>query len=72
MPDDHEQTVVRRKKLQALRARGVNPYPNDFRPDHTAGDLHARCEGLAEAALASIAPVRTEQGASRCTRGGTA
>ena len=37
MPDDHEQTVVRRKKLQALRARGVNPYPNDFRPDHSAG-----------------------------------
>ena len=58
MPEDHEQSVVRRKKLQALRARGVNPYPNDFRPDHTAGDLHARCEGLAEAALASIAPVR--------------
>src|SRR5437870_4133316 len=58
MPEDHEQSVVRRKKLQALRARGVNPYPNDFRPDHTAGDLHARCEGLADAALASIGPVR--------------
>jgi len=50
--------VVRRKKLQALRARGVHPYPNDFRPDHTAGDLHARCEGLAETALASIGAVR--------------
>src|SRR5437870_5953707 len=58
MPEDHEQSVVRRKKLQALRVRGVNPYPNDFRPDHTAGDLHARCEGLADAALASIGPVR--------------
>src|SRR5436305_3029656 len=58
MPEDHEQSVVRRKKLQALRARGVHPYPNDFRPDHTAGDLHARCEGLAETALASIGAVR--------------
>ena len=58
MPDDHEQTVVRRKKLQALRARGVNPYPNDFRPDHSAGEIHARCDGLGEAELAAAAPAR--------------
>ena len=58
MPEDHEQSVVRRKKLQALRARGVNPYPNDFRPDHTAGDLHARCEGLGETELAALVAVR--------------
>src|SRR5438094_6075165 len=58
MPEDHEQSVVRRKKLQALRARGVNPYPNDFRPDHTAGDLRARCEGLGETELAAEAAVR--------------
>ena len=58
MPDGHEQTVVRRKKLQALRARGVNPYPNDFRPDHSAGEIHARCDGLGEAELAAAAPAR--------------
>jgi len=58
MPDDHEQTVVRRKKLQALRARGVNPYPNDFRPDHSAAEVHARCDGLGEAELAAAAPAR--------------
>jgi lysyl-tRNA synthetase, class II len=42
MPEDHEQIVVRRKKLQALRDRGVQSYPNDFRPDHTTAEVHAR------------------------------
>jgi lysyl-tRNA synthetase class 2 len=41
MSDDHEQIVVRRRKLGALRDRGVNPYPNDFRPDRTASEVHA-------------------------------
>src|SRR3989475_3594065 len=58
MPDDHEQTVVRRKKLQALRARGVNPYPSAFRPDRSAGEIHARCDGLGEAELTAAAPAR--------------
>ncbi len=57
MPDDHEQNVVRRKKLSALRERGENPYPNDFRPDHTAGDVHARF-GATDADLTSAPPVR--------------
>ncbi len=57
MPDDHEQIVVRRKKLQALRERGDNPYPNDFRPDHTAGAVHARGDGLDEAGLAALGRV---------------
>ncbi|HJQ82427.1 MAG TPA: lysine--tRNA ligase [Candidatus Binatia bacterium] len=52
MPEDHEQIVVRRKKLQALRERGVDPYPNDFRPDHTTAEVHARY-GADEAALAA-------------------
>src|SRR5256712_8659124 len=47
MPDDHEQIVVRRRKLDALRERGVNPYPNDFRPDHTAEVVQARFGPLA-------------------------
>src|SRR5262249_18633906 len=57
VPDDHEQIVVRRKKLSALRERGVDPYPNDFRPDHTAAEVHAGFGSLAEEALASAAPV---------------
>ncbi len=55
MPDDHEQTVVRREKLHALRERGVAAYPNDFRPDHTAGEVHARFGTLPEAELATAA-----------------
>jgi lysyl-tRNA synthetase, class II len=57
VPDDHEQIVVRRKKLSALRERGVDPYPNDFRPDHTAAEVHAGFGSLAEETLASAAPV---------------
>src|SRR5262245_44595290 len=57
MPDDHEQTVVRRGKLHALRELGVAPYPNDFRPDHTAGEVHARFGALNEAELATASEV---------------
>ncbi|HEV7734440.1 MAG TPA: lysine--tRNA ligase [Candidatus Binatia bacterium] len=58
MPDDHEQIVVRRRKLSALREQGANPFPNDFRPDHTAGEVHARYGALDEAGLSAIAPLR--------------
>jgi len=44
----------RRAKLAELRARG-NPYPNDFRRDALAGELHARYGALDEAALESRA-----------------
>jgi lysyl-tRNA synthetase class 2 len=42
----------RREKLGALRAAGVNPFPNDFRPSHTAAAVLAAhgetdAEGLA-------------------------
>jgi lysyl-tRNA synthetase class 2 len=57
MPDDHEQIVVRRRKLQALRGRAVDPYPNDFRPDHTTAEVHARFGTLAEADLAAAPSV---------------
>src|SRR5437879_5758124 len=52
MPEDHEQIVVRRKKLQERRERGIDPYPNDFRPDHTTAEVHARLSALGEAELA--------------------
>jgi lysyl-tRNA synthetase class 2 len=51
MPDDHEQIVVRRRKLAALRAQGATAYPNDFRPDQSAAEVHARFGGLDDAAL---------------------
>src|SRR5262245_8967556 len=58
MPDDHEQIVVRRRKLGALRARGAIPYPNDFRPDQRAAEVHARFGELDDAALAEAPAVR--------------
>jgi lysyl-tRNA synthetase class 2 len=58
MSEDHEQIVVRRRKLAALRAGGANPFPNDFRPDHSASEVHARFGGLDEAGLAGAPTVR--------------
>src|SRR5258705_5090870 len=57
MSEDHEQIVVRRRKLAALRASGANPFPNDFRPDHSANEVHARFGGLDEAGLAAAPEV---------------
>src|SRR5262245_6115564 len=37
--DDNQIVAERRAKLQALRADG-NPFPNDFRRTHLAGELH--------------------------------
>jgi lysyl-tRNA synthetase class 2 len=42
--------VQRRAKLEALRAKG-NAYPNDFRRDALAADLHAKHGGADAAAL---------------------
>src|SRR3972149_6002309 len=38
--DEHEQIAQRRAKLQALRDKG-NAFPNDFRRNVIAGELHA-------------------------------
>jgi lysyl-tRNA synthetase class 2 len=35
-----DQSAQRRRKLEALRERGINPYPNDFKPDHLAIQIH--------------------------------
>jgi lysyl-tRNA synthetase class 2 len=45
MPDDTDFSdleAARRRKLDDLRQRGVNPYPNDFRPAETAAEVQAR------------------------------
>jgi len=57
MSEDHEQIVVRRRKLAALRASGANPFPNDFRPDQSASEVHARFGGLDEPGLAAAPEV---------------
>jgi lysyl-tRNA synthetase class 2 len=41
MSDDNDLIAERRAKLQALRAAGV-AFPNDFKPQHHAADLHHR------------------------------
>jgi len=58
MPDDHEQIVVRRRKLRALRERGTPLYPNDFRPDHTAAEVHSCFGTLPPEELTSAPEVR--------------
>ena len=51
MTDDiSEQERQRREKLAALRKLG-NPYPNDFRRDALAGDVHARFDATDAEAL---------------------
>ncbi|MDB5989154.1 MAG: lysyl-tRNA synthetase [Herbaspirillum sp.] len=47
-----ENTIIaeRRAKLAALRTQGI-AFPNDFRPQHNAADLHARYDALDNAAF---------------------
>jgi lysyl-tRNA synthetase class 2 len=55
-PADENQIVAeRRAKLGALRAQG-QAYPNDFRRDALAGDLHARFDALPAEELDARAP----------------
>ncbi|GAB3625546.1 lysyl-tRNA synthetase [Pandoraea terrae] len=50
-PQDENQIIAeRREKLQGLRAAGV-AYPNDFRPEHHAGDLQATFKDVENEAL---------------------
>ncbi len=48
--DENKLIAERRTKLAQLRAKG-NPYPNDFRRDATAGELHAEYDGWEANAL---------------------
>ena len=49
--------AVRRRKLEQLRARGVDPYPNDFVPDATAVQVQERFGSLTREQL-DAAPER--------------
>jgi lysyl-tRNA synthetase class 2 len=50
-PDANEQIARRREKLEAWRARGVNPFGARFPVTHWAGILQARFKDADEAAL---------------------
>ena len=55
--DDHEQIVVRRRKLAALREEEHTAFPNDFRPDLSAAEVHARFGPAADEELAAASEV---------------
>jgi lysyl-tRNA synthetase class 2 len=57
MSDDHEQVVVRRGKLAALRQGAPTAFPNDFRPTITAAAARARLNDLDADALAAAEPL---------------
>ncbi len=58
MPDSASDLLVaRRRKLEALRARGGSAFPNDFVPSHTTAQLRAR---FAEASASELA-ARTDE-----------
>ncbi|MFM7973063.1 MAG: lysine--tRNA ligase, partial [Betaproteobacteria bacterium] len=54
-PDENKLMAERREKLAALRAQcaeaGTVPFPNDFKPQHQAGDLQTRYAGVANEVL---------------------
>ncbi|MFM8344525.1 MAG: OB-fold nucleic acid binding domain-containing protein, partial [Betaproteobacteria bacterium] len=54
-PDENKLMAERRDKLAALRAQcaaaGTVHFPNDFKPQHQAGDLQTRYAGVANEVL---------------------
>jgi lysyl-tRNA synthetase class 2 len=57
MPDSASDLLVaRRRKLEALRARGGALYPNDFVPSATIGELRARFGAMDTEALEKTKP----------------
>ena len=49
--DENKLIAERRAKLTALRERGLPAFPNDFRPDSQAADLHLGYDESEGAAL---------------------
>jgi lysyl-tRNA synthetase class 2 len=54
--DSSDNAIIaeRRDKLRALREQGI-AYPNDFRPEHSAADLHTRFADTDKNALEALA-----------------
>jgi len=55
--DENDVIRQRREKLDALRARGVDPFGGRYPVTHWAGDLTARLEKAADAELQAFGPV---------------
>ncbi len=51
--DENKLIAERRKKLSALRNKG-NAFPNQFRPENTASELHEKFDELDTEALATV------------------
>ncbi len=49
-----DEREARRQKLVALRESGVEPYPNDFRPQHTTAEVAGRFASTDAADLESV------------------
>jgi len=64
--DSHDQLALRRARLAGLRAAGP-AFPNDFRRDTLAGDLHRRFAEVSAEALAAD-PVRVRVAGRLMTR----
>jgi lysyl-tRNA synthetase class 2 len=56
-PSAHELIRRRHRKLEALRAGGVDPFGSRFPVSHQAGALHARFDRAPEPELAAVGPV---------------
>jgi lysyl-tRNA synthetase class 2 len=53
-----DQIAARRRKLAALREQGGDAYPNDFRPETTAAELHARHDQAGDDVLHGLPATR--------------
>lgn len=40
--EDNEYIIQRRKKVEELREKGIDPYPNDIKASHTTAEIHAK------------------------------
>ena len=59
-PDENKIIAERRVKLAALREQGI-AFPNDFRPEHKAADLHAQYGSKTREELEAEAAEQTER-----------
>ncbi len=55
--DENKLIAERRAKLTALREQGGSPFPNDFRPQHSAAELQAGFGEETKAALEELGKV---------------
>jgi len=53
--DESDLILARRRKLEELRRRGIEPFPNGVAPAHTAAQVHARFGSLEAEALGAAA-----------------